>query len=87
MVPKVVQAAPVDAAVVPKVVPMAPAGAVVDGLSDSDGPRKLLSWRYSPSRCEAAMCARAYHSTVRVVKSEGGVERPATSRSGSFDFG
>ena len=51
VVPKVVQAAPVDAAAVPMV---APADAVVERLSDSDGPRKLQSWRFSPSRCEAS---------------------------------
>ena len=54
VVPKVVQAAPVDAAAVPMV---APADAVVERLSDSDGPRKLQSWRFSPSRCEAAIRA------------------------------
>ena len=50
MVVPVVQA---DAAAVPT----APADAVVERLSDSDGPRKLPSWRFSPSRCEAAIRA------------------------------
>lgn len=37
-----------SALMVTMVVPVALADAVVGGLTDSDGPRKLLSWRYSP---------------------------------------